>query len=194
MRLLMVGPPGAGKGTQAWRLARHFGVEHVASGDLLRREVAAATPLGRQVAGYLEGGDLVPDDLMLDVIGPKLQGGGGLVLDGFPRNLVQAEAAEGRGWLRSGDLDAAIYLKVRPEELLRRLLQRASEQVRNDDREPTIRHRLSLFDEETKPLIDCYRNRNILVTVNGEQDVDDVTRSILQELHQVTKAGSDAAR
>jgi len=92
------------------------------------------------------------------------------------------------------ELDAAVYLEVRPEELLRRLLQRASEQGRNDDREATIRHRLSLFDEETTPLIDCYRNRGILVTVNGEQEVDDVTRSILQELHQVTKAGSDAAR
>jgi adenylate kinase len=194
MRLVMLGPPGAGKGTQASRLAQHLGVEHVASGDLLRREMAAGTAIGGEVAAYVERGDLVPDDLMLEVIGPKIQGPVGFVLDGFPRNLEQAEAAERRGLLRSGDLDAAVYLKARPEELLRRLLRRASEQGRTDDREATIRHRLSLFDEETRPLIACYQDRDILVTVDGEQDVDEVTRSILKELQQVTRAGSDAAR
>jgi adenylate kinase len=194
MRLLMLGAPGAGKGTQASRLAQHFGIEHVASGDLLRREVASATPLGRQVAAYMERGDLVPDELMCEVVGPRILELSGFVLDGFPRNWEQAEAAEQRGLWRGGDLDAAVYLEGEPDELLRRLLQRAREQGRVDDREATIRHRLALFETETRPLIDCYRDRHILVAVDGNQDVDEVTRSILKEIQQVTNAGSEAAR
>jgi adenylate kinase len=187
MRLLLLGAPGAGKGTQASRLARQFGIEHIATGELLRREVADQTPVGRMVKGYLDRGDLIPDDLMLDVIGPRIEAAPGYVLDGFPRNLDQHEAAMQRGLWDRHPLDAAIYLEVDAEELLRRLLLRAGEEGRSDDREATIRHRLSLFVAETKPLIDCYQAGGVLLAVDGEQDVDKVTRVILDHLEAVSR-------
>jgi adenylate kinase len=187
MRLLMLGAPGAGKGTQAARLARHFGIQHIASGELLRREVADRSPLGQLVSGYLERGDLIPDDLMLDVITPRIEAAGGFVLDGFPRNLEQEEAAERRGFFEGRRLDAAVYLEVDADELLRRLLLRAAKEGRVDDREATIRHRLSLFDAETKPLIDCFRDADVLLTIDGQQDADKVTRIILDQLELLSR-------
>lgn len=187
MRLLMLGAPGAGKGTQAARLARHFGIQHIASGDLLRREVADHSPLGLLVSSYLERGDLIPDDLMLDVITPRIESAPGFVLDGFPRNLEQEEAAERRGLFDGRRLDAAVYLDVDADELLRRLLLRGGKEGRVDDREATIRHRLSLFDAETKPLIDCYRDAGVLLSVDGQQDADKVTRIILDQLELLSR-------
>jgi adenylate kinase len=112
MRLLMLGAPGAGKGTQASGLAARFGLEHIASGALLRREVRDGTPLGRHVGSYLDRGDLIPDDLMLDVIGPRVAAASGFVLDGFPRSLAQQRAAERRGLFDERPLDAAVFLEV----------------------------------------------------------------------------------
>jgi adenylate kinase len=187
MRLLMLGAPGAGKGTQASRLARYYGIEHIASGELLRQQVRDQTPLGRLVKGYLDRGDLVPDDLMMDVIAPRIEARPGFVLDGFPRNLEQQEAAERRGLWEGCRPDAAIYLEVGADELLRRLLLRAAEEGRADDREATIRHRLSLFDAETRPLIDCYRDAGVLITVDGDQDADKVFRVILDRLEPLNR-------
>jgi adenylate kinase len=185
MRLLMLGAPGAGKGTQASGLAARFGLEHIASGALLRREVRDDTPLGRHVGSYLDRGDLIPDDLMLDVIGPRVAAASAFVLDGFPRSLAQERAAEQRGLFDGRPLDAAVFLEVATDELLRRLLERARDQGRSDDREETIRHRLSLFDAETQPLIDCYREADILVAVDGDQDPEKVTRAIIDQLDAI---------
>jgi adenylate kinase len=138
------------------------------------------------VKGYVDRGDLIPDDLMLDVIGPRIEAAPGYVLDGFPRNLEQHEEAGRRG-LWDNPLDATIYLEVDPEELLRRLLLRADEEGRSDDRAATIRHRLSLFEAETKPLIAYYRAGGVLLAVDGEQDVDKVTRVILDHLEAVSR-------
>jgi adenylate kinase len=177
MRLVMLAPPGAGKGTQSARLAKHFGIEHISSGDLLRQEMAAGTELGRQAKEYVDRGDLVPDDLVVAMLLDRLKSvPNGFVLDGFPRNLQQAEVAEKQGI----KLDAVIYLDVSREELLRRLLGRG--QGRSDDQEATIRNRLKVYDESTRPLIDYYHDRGLLIAVDGEQPVDKVTEDILAKL------------
>ncbi len=179
----MLAPPGAGKGTQATRLAHRFGIAHISSGDLLREEVTSGTGLGRQVRAYVDRGDLVPDDVVMAVVWARVRAAaGGFVLDGFPRTLEQAEAARDLGRRHGVSLDAAILLEVRGEELLRRLLERAAIESRADDRADVIRHRLDVFNTQTGPLIDYYRRRGILLTVDGEQPVDAVNRAIVDAL------------
>jgi adenylate kinase len=186
MRLLMLAPPGAGKGTQATRLATHFRIEHISSGDLLREEVAAGSDLGRRVRGYVEQGDLVPDDVVMAIVWDRVRAtSSGFVLDGFPRTLEQARAARELGRRHGITLDAVVYLRVRRDELLRRLVERAGTEWRADDREDVIRHRLDVFDAVTGPLIDYYRDRGILVSVDGEGPVDEVTGAILEQLRAV---------
>ncbi len=196
MRLLLIAPPGSGKGTQAHRLSEQYGIEHISTGDLLRHEVAAGTPLGLQANGYLDGGDLVPDELIRDMVVAKVteaDANGGFLLDGYPRNLAQAE--EARTWAGDNDItiDGAISLDVSRDELLRRLLgrskaRRSTMESRTDDNEATIRHRLEVFDTQTRPLLDYYRRRGLLIAVNGEQPVDKVTRDIVDELASVTSS------
>jgi adenylate kinase len=183
MRLLMVAPPGAGKGTQAARLAKHYGIAHLSSGELFRREVTAGTVIGKAAAAYVARGDLVPDDLVFEILtGPTLEAAakGGYVLDGFPRNVRQAEEAyEFARRFDDVELQAVIHLIVGRDELRRRLLSRASRQGRNDDDEATIDHRLDVFDRETKPLLDYYAGRGLVVNIDGEQSVDDVFADIV---------------
>jgi adenylate kinase len=186
MRLLMLAGPGAGKGTQAERLAEHYGVEHVASGDLLRAEVEAGTELGKQVEAAINSGDLVPDEVMLEMIGQRLIEAaehGGYVLDGFPRNLRQAKKAYDMAReVGSIELQAVVHLEVDRDELLRRMLARAEEEGRLDDTRATIEHRLEVFDEQTKPLVQYYTDRGLVYTIDGNQDVEDVTAAILEAL------------
>jgi len=178
MRLLMVGPPGAGKGTQAELLAAHFGIAHLASGDLLRKEVAAGTDIGRVAVTYLERGDLVPDHLVIEMLtGPVLAAAahGGYVLDGFPRTLAQAEEAYRVARQIEGiELQAVVHLEVGPEELLRRLLARAEAEGRSDDKRATILHRLEVYEAETRPLLAFYAQRGLVVDIDGAQPVDEV--------------------
>jgi adenylate kinase len=179
----MLAPPGAGKGTQATRLAAHFRIEHISSGDLLRQQVEAGTDLGQRVRGYVEQGDLVPDDVVMTVVWDRVRAtSSGFVLDGFPRTLEQAKAARELGRRHGITLDAVVYLRVRRDELLRRLGERAGTESRADDRGDVIRHRLDVFDAVTGPLIDYYRDRGILVSVDGEGPVDEVTGAILEQL------------
>jgi adenylate kinase len=184
MRLLLLAPPGAGKGTQARRLAAHYGITHLSSGEILRHEVEAQTEIGRRVAGYLERGDLVPDDLVLDLLaGPAIEAAaaGGYVLDGFPRTLAQAEEAYQMARRLSGvELQAVIHLEVGRGELRRRLLARAAADGRSDDTEATIEHRLEVYDRETRPLLDFYRGRGILLEIDGEKPVDEVFADVVQ--------------
>jgi adenylate kinase len=183
MRLLMVAPPGAGKGTQAKRLAAHYGIAHLSSGDLLRREVEAGTPIGKEAEAYLERGDLVPDRLVLDILaGPVFEAAdaGGYVLDGFPRNRSQAEEAYGVATQVSGiELQAVVHLEVTRDELLRRLLARAKQEGREDDTEEVIVHRLEVYDTETAPMLDFYARRGLVVDIDGEQTVEEVFDSIV---------------
>jgi adenylate kinase len=178
MRILLVAPPGAGKGTQADLLASHYGVEHLSSGELFRREVAAGTEIGRAMAGYLERGELVPDDLVLQlVVGPILEAAsrGGYVLDGFPRSLRQAE--EAYRWAREFEdvvLEAVVHLEVPTPVLRERLRARAASEGRSDDADAIIDRRLEVYNVETRPTLGFYASRGLLVEVNGDQPVDDV--------------------
>lgn len=179
----MVAPPGAGKGTQATRLADYYGIAHLSSGDLFRAEVAAGSEIGRVAAAYLKRGDLVPDRLVLEVLAPHVLDAaahGGYVLDGYPRTLAQAEEAyEVAGRISGVELQAVVHLEVGRDELLRRLLARARADGRADDTEEVIRHRLEVYDTETAPMLEFYAARGLVVDIDGEQPVEEVFRSII---------------
>jgi adenylate kinase len=183
--VLLIGPPGSGKGTQGERLAQRLGVEHIAAGDLLRAEVAAQTDLGREVEGLLERGDLVPDETIIALVLPKVVSAaqaGGYLLDGFPRSVEQAVEARKLAEQAGAGPDAVIYLDVSREELMRRILLRAKEQNRTDDNEETVANRLLVFDEATSPLIEYYQGRGLLHTIDAARDAEVVTTAILDSL------------
>jgi adenylate kinase len=186
MRLLMVAPPGAGKGTQAELLAAHYGIAHISSGEVFRREVSAGTELGGVVAEYLSRGDLVPDELVLQILTqPVIDAAarGGYVLDGFPRSLGQAEEAYKVAKQVSGiELQAVVHLIVPRAELLRRLRARATAEGRGDDDEAIIAHRLDVYDSETEPMLDFYAGRGLVVDVDGFQPVDSVFEDIVKKV------------
>lgn len=190
MRLLMLAPQGAGKGTQAERLASHYGIEHISSGDLLRREVDRGSDLGRAVRAYVEKGDLVPDDLLLEMVVRQLlrAAATGFVLDGWPRTIHQAIAADELVDDMPGvGLQAVLNLAVPTPELRRRLLARAAEEGRTDDTGPVIQHRLDIYERETKPLLDYYGRQGILLTVDGDQPPDVVTKDIVAALDRAVR-------
>ena len=181
MRLLLLAAPGGGKGTQGERLASRFGVQHISSGDVLRAAADAGTPAGREAAAYQRRGDLVPDQIVFDLLIPVVAAAaarGGYILDGFPRTVPQAVQAFEVARRLDFTLDAAVHLDVPEPVLLRRLLDRA----RTDDTAEVIRHRLQVFAETTSPLIAYYRNRGILVDVNGDQPVEAITAQIQTHL------------
>ena len=185
MRLLLLAPPGAGKGTQGERLADRLGVQHVSAGELLRAEARAGTPVGRDIAAYLERGDLVPDANVFDVLTPVVVAAvadGGFILDGFPRTLPQATAAAALGARLGLTLDAAVHLYAPEAVLVQRLLGRAGQGGRSDDTSAVIRHRLEVFTTTTSPLIDYYRDRGILLAVDADRPPQAVTAEILARL------------
>src|SRR3954452_21315511 len=182
MRLLLIGAPGAGKGTQATRLAEHFGIAHISSGDLLRGHVGDETSLGKQVQQYVSLGDLVPDQLVLDMLRKPIveaSAKGGYVLDGFPRTVDQAEVAYETARELGVAVQIAAYLEVPREELVRRLLARGRGA---DDTQAVIEHRLEVYDAKTQPMIEYYREREILVTVDGSQPAEDVTTALVDQI------------
>ena len=191
MRMLLLAPPGAGKGTQGARLAEHFGVRHIAAGELFREHISRQTEIGRAAKAYVDRGELVPDSLVLDLIMPVVVAAtaeGGYVLDGFPRTMPQALAAAELGLRLGVRFHAVVYLDVAEDELVRRLRRRAKEQGRADDTADVIRHRLRVFAEKTRPLIEYYRSRGILVSVDGDQPVEEVTSGILGALSALPDA------
>jgi adenylate kinase len=193
VRLLLLAPPGAGKGTQGERLAAWSGVRHIAAGDLLRAEAQAGGRLGREIAAYQARGDLVPDQIVLDVLTPVVVGAvaeGGYILDGFPRTLPQATAAAELGVRLGLTLDAVVYLDAPEEVLTRRLLARARQSGRADDTADVIRHRLQVFAETTRPLVAYYAERGILVTVDADQPPDSVTADIQARLSGLARGAS----
>lgn len=193
MRLLLLAPPGAGKGTQGERLAAWSGARHIAAGDLLRAQARSGDLLGRQIAVHQARGDLVPDQIVLDVLTPvvvEAAAQGGYILDGFPRTLPQATAAADLAVRLGVTLDAAIYLHAPDAVLTRRLLDRASQSGRSDDVAEVIEHRLKVFAETTGLLVPYYTERGIVVMVDADQPPDSVTADIQTRLSSVPSGGT----
>jgi len=214
LRVIFLGPPGAGKGTQARELAAEWGVPHIATGDMLREAVAAKTPLGLEAKRYMDSGGLVPDDLVIGLVGERLEqpdAKTGCVLDGFPRTVAQAQALDALFARKGLTLDRVIYFNVSRPELLRRLTGRrvcrtcghtyhlvsAPPKVagkcdvcggelyqRPDDSEATVANRLDVYEKQTAPLLDYYRERKLLAEISGEGRVDEVTRAIRKAVGQ----------
>jgi len=186
VRVIMLSPPGAGKGTHSRWLTLQTGAAHISSGDLLREEVARGSDLGRQVATYPDRGDLVPDELIFRILAPAVVAAardtGGYVLDGFPRTMPQALRAAQFGADLSLTSNAVIYLTAPEEELVSRLLDRAQRDGRADDTLGVIRHRLAVFAKETAPLIDYYRGRGILLELSTDRPEADVRADLLNRL------------
>ncbi|MCW2607274.1 MAG: adenylate kinase [Frankiales bacterium] len=195
----MIAPPGAGKGTQGVVIAEHFGIPHIATGDLLREHVSRGTELGRSVQGFLDRGELVPDDVVLEMVRDRIVAadGDGFVLDGIPRTIEQARALYAMGVELDRVADVALHLKVEDDELVRRLLARAAVSARSDDTEDVVRHRLALYYEVTHPILDWYGERGILVTVDAMRPADQVGRHILTALEvmrQMVEGNPDLPR
>jgi adenylate kinase len=185
MRLLLIGAPGAGKGTQAERLAARFGITHISSGDLLRQHVKDQTSLGQTIRSYVEKGDLVPDSVVMDMLRKPVVAAakaGGYVLDGFPRTVDQAKASFPTAHALGVEVQAAIHLDVAREELVRRLLSRHRG---SDDTEAIIEHRLQVYLENTVPLLEYYAEREWLITVDGAQPPDAVHEEIVARLKKL---------
>jgi adenylate kinase len=192
LRLVVLGPPGAGKGTQAVRLADHFACADVATGDIFRANVAEGTELGRAAQEYMDRGDLVPDEVVIAMVMERLAESdcdGGFVLDGFPRTVNQAEALDLRLVDLGAPLHAVLCFEADEEELLRRLAGRAAAQHRADDAEQTIRHRLEVFAIKTRPLIDYYAHRGLLVKVDAIGPIEVVTKRILAAIEGNRRPG-----
>jgi adenylate kinase len=192
MRLVLLGPPGAGKGTQAAQVACRFNAPHIATGDIFRANVAEGTELGRAAQEFMDRGDLVPDSVVIAMVMERLASddcSSGFVLDGFPRTVNQAEALDRRLAELGTPLEAALSFDVTEEELLRRLAGRAAAQHRADDAEATIRHRLEVFAIKTRPLIDYYAHRGLLVNVDAIGPIEVVTKRILDDLDGNRRAG-----
>lgn len=183
-RLLLVGPPGAGKGTQAAFLSKALRVPTVSTGEMLRAAVAAGSDLGRQVAGIMRRGVLVDDETMAQVVRTRLAADdvqGGFLLDGYPRTLTQAETLDSILDEEEVALDAVLVLEVPEEELVERALARK----REDDKEDVIRHRIGVYEEDTAPLVDFYDRRGILRRIDGDQPIERVTLALLAALSEV---------
>jgi adenylate kinase len=181
VRVLLIGPPASGKGTQGRRIAAEFGVTYLSSGELLRGEVAAQTDLGRRVAGDLANGDLVPDEVILEVLREPLEKAlksGGYFLDGFPRTVAQARTLDAQAAEFGGAPEAAVWFDVADAELLRRTRTRALTEGRSDDVDAVARHRIDVYNAATAPLIDYYRQASILIHIDAAQPIDEVTAAV----------------
>jgi len=185
MRMLIMGPPGCGKGTQAERLSRRLGITVVSTGEVFRDHVKNLTPLGQEVIVHLDAGDLVPDTLTNRVVRDRLNQDdvrGGFLLDGYPRNTAQLAELDVILATNGHELDVAVQLMVDDAELVRRMLHRATMTGRSDDTEDVIRHRLELYHHETEPLASAYSERGILLSVEGTGSEDEIFGRVIAAL------------
>ena len=185
MRMLLIGPPGAGKGTQAVRVAKAYEIPAISTGDIFRANVSQGTPLGLQAKGFMDRGAYVPDDLTNALVLDRLaqdDTASGFLLDGFPRTLPQVFTLDDCLGALDNELDAVVQLVVDTDEIVSRLLKRASEQGRSDDSEDVIRRRLDVYQEQTHPLVAVYAERGVLVSVDAVGAMDEVTDRIFTAL------------
>jgi adenylate kinase len=209
MRIVLLGPQGAGKGTQAQRISRETGAKHISTGDLVRAEIKSGSELGQKIKDYNDRGDLVPDEIIIEMMKPYLDEAGSWILDGFPRNESQAEALDKMLGEIDAELDAAVAMEAPDDLLVERLSgRRTSESTgniyhaeydpppddpdedpgpfvqREDDREEAIRHRLKIYHDQTEPLKDYYADKGILVTVDATQGIPEVTEDVLEAVEK----------
>lgn len=185
MRLVLLGAPGGGKGTQAAQLKDELNVPHISTGDLLRGAVQAGTPLGLKAKAVMEAGDLVSDDLVLGILEDRLaedDASHGFILDGFPRNLVQCEMLDGLLSRIDQPIDVAVNIVVPEDVIVERIAGRAELEGRADDNEQTVRNRLKVYREQTAPVVDYYAERDLVHTVDGLGTVDEVFTRIMAAL------------
>jgi adenylate kinase len=191
MRLILMGPPGAGKGTQAKFVAERFGVPAISTGDIFRKNVSEGTDLGVKAKQYMDAGEYVPDEITNLMVRNRIDepdAEPGFLLDGYPRTLQQVEELDGMIKYTGHRLDAVVCLSADPEELVSRLLARAETDGRSDDTEDVIRRRQEVYAEQTEPLIEVYRRRDLLVEVDGMGEVDEVTQRVLSALQDVQQS------
>jgi adenylate kinase len=191
MRLIIMGPPGAGKGTQAKFVADHFKIPAISTGDIFRANVTKGTELGVKAKQYMDSGDYVPDEVTNLMVRDRIDepdAESGFLLDGYPRTLAQVEELDGMIKFTGHELDAVLVLTVDQDEIVQRLLQRAEVEGRADDTEDVIRKRQELYVEQTEPLIEVYRGRGILIELDGMGEVDEVTQRIFDALDVVPQS------
>ncbi len=185
MRLLIMGPPGAGKGTQAKFVAARFEIPAISTGDIFRANVSQGTALGQEAQRYMNAGEYVPDEVTNSMVRDRLaetDTQDGFLLDGYPRTLAQVTELDGMLSSAGHALDAVVVLTVDSDEIVARLLSRAQTEGRADDTEEVIRRRQEVYSAETEPLIDVYRSRGLLVEVDGMGEINDVTQAISDAL------------
>ena len=191
MRLIIMGPPGAGKGTQAKFIAEHFKIPAISTGDIFRANVSEGTPLGVEAKRFMDAGDYVPDEVTNLMVRNRIDepdAANGFLLDGYPRTLAQVEELDGMIKFTGHQLDAVVCLTVDQDEIVSRLLQRAQVEGRADDTEDVIRRRQEVYLEQTEPLIEVYNQRGIVVEVDGMGEVNDVTNRIFEALDVVPES------
>eukprot|EP01059_Diplonema_ambulator_P025073 TRINITY_DN42056_c0_g1_i1.p1 TRINITY_DN42056_c0_g1~~TRINITY_DN42056_c0_g1_i1.p1 ORF type:complete len:188 (+),score=5.74 TRINITY_DN42056_c0_g1_i1:65-628(+) len=184
-RLLIIGPPGAGKGTQAVRIAEKLNIPAISTGDIFRKNIKEETELGKEAKSYIDSGNLVPDSVTNNMVRARLaeeDAANGFLLDGYPRNVAQVQELDSILEDMGVEIGRVLLLVADNDELVQRLLNRAAEQGRSDDNEEVIRHRLKVYEEETAPLVALYTERGIVKEINGLGDIDEVTERILDAL------------
>jgi adenylate kinase len=203
MRLVLVGPPGAGKGTQASLLAEHYKIPHISTGDIFRANLKSGTALGLQAKGFMDKGELVPDSVTNEMVKDRLSNASGFLLDGFPRNVAQAEVLQGFLSEKGAPLNAVVEFQINNEEIIKRLSSRRTcrgcgkvfpGQVskcdscggeiyqRDDDKESVIARRLEVYGEQTAPIIDYYRKAGLLVAISATGEVSAITKNVIDAL------------
>jgi adenylate kinase len=191
MRLILMGPPGAGKGTQAKVVADHFGIPAISTGDIFRANVSKGTPLGKKAQEFMDAGEYVPDEVTNLMVRARIDepdAEPGFLLDGYPSTVAQVEELDGMIRHTGHQLDAAVVLTVDPEEIVARLLQRAQVEGRADDTEDVVRRRQEVYGEQTVPLIGVYRGRGLVHEIDGMGAVEDVTQRIFEALDVVSQS------
>jgi len=186
-RIVLLGAPGAGKGTQAARLVERYGIPHISTGDMLRAAVQAKTPVGLKAKSLMDAGQLVSDDVVIAIAEERLKqpdAEAGFILDGFPRTLAQAKALDSMLSRLGKRLDRCLALTADTDVVVERLLKRAEIEGRSDDNEATIRARMKVYDDQTAPLLDYYRERELLVEVSGMGSIEEVSGAVVAALEQ----------